>query len=301
MIELERSLGGQLANLTSAVWGNKNATWLATVDGVTDVAVQIYSDAHAGEYRLRALRHVHNHSSLPVPVIIASGSWHGVIWSVSTRMEGVPGYEAAGSDLSSDAWPSLAACMGVALQEFGTVPIPAWGDGSTWRTAGMLRVSAAKWLENIDHHLSPGVKRHIEVHFEYLDELYAGSLLRVCHGDFGPQNVLFKEGVLSAILDFEDVRIGPELTDVAWWNWLVRAHTPTAFRQSWHRFEGAAVPPEVLNRATYVKQLRALIIMRLLETAETYRINAPEKYASWAVRLEKELLVTDNAIQAKGD
>ena len=52
----------------------------------------------------------------------------------------------------------------------------------------------------------------------------------VVHGDFGPQNLLLDDdgGVPVALLDWELVHRGDPVEDLAWAEWIVRAHHPTA-------------------------------------------------------------------------
>lgn len=113
----------------------------------------------------------------------------------------------------------------------------------------------------------------------------------VNHGDFGPQNVLFVGSEVSGVLDFEDARIADPLLDVAWWNWLVRTHTPQAFERGWRRFVAAAGNSFSPGDEVLAADLRRIIIFRLLETAEHSRFTQPEKHPSWARRLQQELSV----------
>jgi Ser/Thr protein kinase RdoA (MazF antagonist) len=53
-----------------------------------------------------------------------------------------------------------------------------------------------------------------------------GSVL--VHGDFGPQNLLLDEATAdpTALLDWEFVRLGDPVEDLAWAEWIVRTHHP---------------------------------------------------------------------------
>jgi hypothetical protein len=59
-----------------------------------------------------------------------------------------------------------------------------------------------------------------------LGPVAAGQVL--VHGDFGPQNLLIDPDalVITALLDWEFVRIGSPLDDLAWAEWIVRTHHP---------------------------------------------------------------------------
>ncbi len=122
---------------------------------------------------------------------------------------------------------------------------------------------------------------------DHVPQLFGDRPTVVCHGDFGPQNVLVLDGRVSGLLDLEDARLGDPLLDAAWWAWLVRAHTPAAFNATWTRFLGAAG----LDRSAegFDERLLALIVLRLLETAEAYRLSAPEKHPGWGTRVSRTL------------
>ncbi len=52
----------------------------------------------------------------------------------------------------------------------------------------------------------------------------------ICHGDFGPNNVLLdpRALVITALLDWEFSGIGPAIGDLAWCEWIVRTHHPAS-------------------------------------------------------------------------
>lgn len=52
----------------------------------------------------------------------------------------------------------------------------------------------------------------------------------IVHGDFGPNNVLFASDrfEVSAVLDWEFCHVGDPIGDLAWCEWIVRAHHPDA-------------------------------------------------------------------------
>ena len=52
----------------------------------------------------------------------------------------------------------------------------------------------------------------------------------ICHGDFGPNNVLLDPATyeVAALLDWEFCGVGKAIVDVAWCEWIVRMHHPAA-------------------------------------------------------------------------
>lgn len=55
----------------------------------------------------------------------------------------------------------------------------------------------------------------------------------VVHGDFGPNNVLFAPAgfAVAAVLDWEFCHLGDPIEDLAWCEWIVRAHHPAAMSE----------------------------------------------------------------------
>ncbi|MGO4535302.1 phosphotransferase [Leifsonia sp. 2MCAF36] len=52
----------------------------------------------------------------------------------------------------------------------------------------------------------------------------------IVHGDFGPNNIMFSAPDLdvAAVLDWEFCHLGEPVEDLAWCEWIVRAHHPEA-------------------------------------------------------------------------
>jgi len=77
------------------------------------------------------------------------------------------------------------------------------------------------------------------------------------HGDFGPNNVLLDAGnfEVTAVLDWEFSDPGDAVVDVAWCEWIVRMHHPSAV-PSLSVFHDAygSVPPWPLRQAAMVRR-----------------------------------------------
>lgn len=139
----------------------------------------------------------------------------------------------------------------------------------------------------LEPHLSDDDARAVGEVIETIPTLLADRLAVVCHGDFGPQNVLVVDERISGLLDFEDARIGDPLLDVAWWAWLVRAHTPEAFARTWRPFLEAAGIDD--TEPGFDDRVVTLAILLILETAERFRWSAPERHAGWGQRVSRTL------------
>lgn len=102
--------------------------------------------------------------------------------------------------------------------------------------------------------------------------------------------MLFVGSEVSGVLDFEDARIADPLLDVAWWNWLVRTHTPQAFERGWRRFVAAAG-----NSFSPGDEVLAADLRRIIISVFSKRLNIFDslslKHPSWARRLQQELSV----------
>ena len=87
----------------------------------------------------------------------------------------------------------------------------------------------------------------------------AGSVL--VHGDFGPQNMLFDLAAgACGIIDWESAHVGSPIEDLAWAEWIVRAHHPDAVDALDTLFEGAGQrPPWARRREAMLQQQREIL------------------------------------------
>ncbi|MGN8025812.1 phosphotransferase family protein [Microbacterium sp. 22242] len=83
------------------------------------------------------------------------------------------------------------------------------------------------------------------------------------HGDFGPNNILFDSGGLTAVavLDWEFSGIGDPIADIAWCEWIVRMHHPDAVHHLDRFFDAYGRRPpwadrqqEMLRRCHWLEQ-----------------------------------------------
>ena len=288
--QAERLLGSPVRRLASAPWGSKNRTSIVELADGREVVLQQYADRDTAAMRLRAatqLARPLNDHGVRVPLVVIADLSASDPWAIFERLPGEPGYVAADHDLSGESFPAIATDMGVLLRRMAALDPADFDLPRLWADPHALGEAAREWLAALKPHLSAPDESATRQILDRVPELFAARSSVVCHGDFGPQNVLVVGGRVSGLLDLEDVRIGDPLLDASWWAWLVRAHTPAAFTATWSDFLSAArIDP---SADAFDERVIALVIVRLLETADTYRRSAPEKYPSWAVRLSKTL------------
>jgi Phosphotransferase enzyme family len=71
----------------------------------------------------------------------------------------------------------------------------------------------------------------------------AGTGGVIAHGDFGPQNVLVDGHRITAVVDWEFAHLGQPVEDLAWAEWIVRMHHPSALDALAALHRGAQLSP----------------------------------------------------------
>ncbi|MFI6598862.1 phosphotransferase [Nonomuraea sp. NPDC050536] len=87
--------------------------------------------------------------------------------------------------------------------------------------------------------------------------------LGIVHGDYGPQNLLFSPEPLEpvAILDWEWAHAGDPIEDLAWCEWIIRAHHPSdiAHLPAFYTAYGTPQPPWEVRHAAMLTRCRDLL------------------------------------------
>lgn len=80
----------------------------------------------------------------------------------------------------------------------------------------------------------------------------------IVHGDFGPNNVLFADDgfAVAAVLDWEFCHVGDRLEDLAWCEWIIRAHHRDAVPELPSLFGGYGWAPPWEERRVHGATLR---------------------------------------------
>ncbi len=289
---LERVMGSRVIRTDAAPTpgGPKNRTMLVLLEDGRRLALQEYSDHRTAQLRLKAAEQlaaplrVHG---VPVPRVLFSELEDTPPWAIFEALPGEPGYVAADHDLSRSNFLPIARAMGRLLRGFSELDPDAFDLPRLWTDVAALREAAERWLGPIEPHLSHRDARAVREIIEAMPVLLSDRPAVVCHGDFGPHNVLVLGERISGLLDFEDARIGDPLLDVSWWAWAVRAHTPEAFTRTWTAFLEAAGVDD--TEAGFDDRVLTLAILLILETAERFRHSAPERHAGWGARISRTL------------
>lgn len=83
----------------------------------------------------------------------------------------------------------------------------------------------------------------------------------IVHGDFGPQNVLMSDGRIVALLDWEFAHRGEAIEDLAWAEWIVRMHHPSAIDSLDSFFSAVGTRPSwTLRQEAMVDRCSALLM-----------------------------------------
>lgn len=278
------------SNIAPTPGGPKNRTVLVVLEDGRRLALQEYSDHRTARLRLKAAEQLAaplREHGVPVPSVLVSALEDTPPWAVFEALPGEPGYVAADHDLSRSNFLSIARDMGRLLRGFSELDPDAFDLPRLWTDVAGLSEAAELWLGPMEPHLSQRDARAVREVIGGMPGLLSGRPAVVCHGDFGPQNILVEGERISGLLDFEDARIGDPLLDVAWWAWLVRAHTPEAFTRTWPTFLEAAGVDH--TEAGFEDRVLTLAMLLILETAERFRHSAPERHPGWGERISRTL------------
>lgn len=168
-------------------------------------------------------------SSIPVPAIVARGTYQDLHYAISKK---VPGAQA--DELSADEFSSLVPSLMDVLDAIHQVDVSDTTGYGPFDEHGVGRYSS--WAESLlslaEEENEGGFygkwHRMFDETFldrDYFDEVLAcmKSLLKYCpeeryliHADFGFGNVLAENGKVTAVLDWAEARYGDFLCDVAW-------------------------------------------------------------------------------------
>lgn len=288
--EIWWALGSPVVSVRDAPWGSRNQTAVVTLADGRRLVVQRYRDSSAAAQRLHALRQLGpplNERGVRTPSLVACDLDAPIAWAAFDVMDGEVGYVACRDDLSAPSFTAIARRMGQINRVFRQLDSTEFDLPAPWADLDLLVADTHGWLADLAPYLAAKDRGNAARIIDRAPCMLRDRPITVCHGDYGPQNVLVVARSITGVLDFEDARLADPLLDIAWWAWIVRAHTPEAFGRSWRRFLSAANIDSTTPQ--FEQRLLTLIVLRLLETASTYHRTRHDDHEPWARRLTHTL------------
>lgn len=269
-------------------WGFRNETWLAELaDGRRFVATRL-SDRRAATVvpaRIAAVQPRLIAVGLPVPALTEPRLPPGRGVLISRFQDGVPGPDllrepsgpAIVGSLLGSAWRLLAQADPVGL-----------GLPDLWARPERLASRARDWLAELGAGLTRADRARLEGTIEMLPSLLGGRPVGIVHGDLVPANILVGDGVLSALLDLEFVRLGDPRLDAAWFDWIVWFHHRSIHPIAWQAFRraGGVEPGDAATHEAIrvLPAIRLLEILHGLQRGDPARLRWTEHLGAWLVR-----------------
>jgi aminoglycoside phosphotransferase (APT) family kinase protein len=214
---------------------------------------------------------------LPVPEVRGGEASGPRPFIVTGFVLGISGRELLADDRGA---ALLGRLMGELAAGLARVPTRGLRLDGTWGDPERLATAAAGWLNACAPDLGAGGVRALERVLRRLPRELAGAAPVFAHGDLAPVNVLVRDGVVAALLDFERARLAHPLFDAAWWRWIVRHHHPERWEAAGPAFLAAAGLDDSPATAQRLDLLAALQCLEMLNRAR----RAGERRA-WAERL----------------
>lgn len=276
------ALGSRPVASRAVGWGDAAATHRLDLADGRSVAVRRASGAGSRAVIERAARVMRGLAAAGLPVPVAD-TVHtpDADYLVTPWIEGVTGAAWLGDP---DRSIRLAEAMGeLARRLRGVAPMAVTLDAEAAGSRALARTASAR-LRRVGAALQPETVVAIEAAIDWLS---AADRWRpvVVHGDFAPVNVIVGAGgEILALVDLEHARLGSPMADVAWWGWVVRHHHPDAWRVAWPTFRAAAGVP---SGDLADEEIRAVMLVRLLESVATADAADVDRRQAWAQRLDE--------------
>ena len=280
------ALGGDASDLRRVPWGFTNETWAGTAaDGVRYAATRMASPATAARVLRRGPEIARRITAVgleaPAPIASRSLPERGVV--ISTWIDGMPGIARLGSARGPEA---VGEALGLAWRALRRIEPTGLGVDDAWARPVELETAARRWLAAAGGTLSASEAGNLTTQIERLRELLGARPPRFVHGDLVPANVLLRDGLPPALLDFEATRIADPMFDPAWFAWIVGYHHPAIRDRAWTAFAAAAgigAPS-----AVEIELLALLPAVRILEILSDVDL-PPASRARWLDQLRSSV------------
>jgi len=187
-------------------------------------------------YRQAPLLRAMHAAGLPVPAVPYAGEnehWFGVPFIVMERLPGRvffiwdPHHSFVRNPETAE--PLWQQCV-EALVKFHQFDWQA--HLADWESPEPLREQVSRWQRIYLHAQEPQwIEQAREVEQLLLATVPAGTPVGVFHGDYQPGNMLYEQGQLTGVIDWELAGIGAQLLDVGW---LMMVADPANWVPEWH-------------------------------------------------------------------
>lgn len=216
---------------------------------------------------------------VPVPVVFEIGSVaEALTYCITQRLPGTTLEELAPADAAdvvgavAGAWAALASCDVRSVVGFGDFDAEGSAPANTWRAVLLGTLEAATAADDVSV---------LETYARLVERCPEERAL--VHGDFGSNNLLVNDGVVSGVLDWESAMVGDPLHDVAntrFW----ATHLPCMQVQA-ERFD------QILRDLPDYRERVLCYALRIgLEEAREARRDGDAELAEWASRRCRELI-----------
>lgn len=155
----------------------------------------------------------------PVPAVHATCTDESVVGSVFLVMDYVEGETLWDSDMSYDRISGVLGNLHARMHQKDPEPIARRFTEMGWDRKALSFDGKLEWLRTQVKPNYPWLKLAVEWLFENLPS--DPEDLSVCHCDFHPLNILFKDGKAQAVLDWGGFLIGDPAMDVAFTSFLI--------------------------------------------------------------------------------
>jgi len=187
-------------------------------------------------YRQAPLLRAMHAAGLPVPAVPYAGEnehWFGVPFIVMERLPGRvffiwdPHHSfVRNAETAEPLWQQCVEAL-VKFHQFD------WqAHLADWESPEPLREQVSRWQRIYLHAQEPQwIEQAREVEQLLLATVPAGTPVGVFHGDYQPGNMLYEQGQLTGVIDWELAGIGAQLLDVGW---LMMVADPANWVPEWH-------------------------------------------------------------------
>lgn len=190
--------------------------------------VAILENSRLAEHRLLNRLHQRTRVSVPRSLFVdETGAAFGRPTMLIERAAGKSDLTALFGGADADQLESVATDLCEQLAALHTTPVATLDPDGEYRDPRGAGIDASSWRAYIDSTLAYYRRNYDNIAFDpfpvYYDayhalqnQLPAPGRLVLCHGDFQTSNFLYKDGKISALIDWENAHIGDPREDLGW-------------------------------------------------------------------------------------